>query len=530
MRGLLIWFNMSERLLLKRHGALWPAIAIWAVFVALLVALDGIWSLGNLALLLVLCSTLSSLWLSASVSVVVSAAAVGWFNWFAVPPRFTFHVELRQDFLLLVTVLCTSSVISVLMARLRSHARAQQLAAEQARQHQTLATQLQQAVYVPEQVRLAQALLSSWTGCSVSVLLQRPGHEDVWFWPEGQAKSSLPLEPLLLACTHEQSAIGPGTGRYDNLPAVVVPLRAGVRIMGAMALVTGPKTGDKSAVSLAAMQSLARVLADEIERLHSRQQAQQAHEHLQTQQLRNTLLAAISHDYRTPLATITGAASFMAQQAAQTQDPRIGQQAQTILAEAEHLHRMTTHTLQLARLDTMDAPLQCSWESVEELWGVVVASTRRRYPDRTLQSLVPSGLPLLWCEPILLVQLFENLVDNAIHHSPADTPVRLQAQQVDGTIEMKVMDRGAGIPVDWHERVFDPFCRMPPSARSDPNQDAMARRGMGLGLALCRAIARAHQAHIWIEAREGGGTAVRLRMPIRSQPLAEPEVTQEPAL
>ena len=94
---------------------------------------------------------------------------------------------------------------------------------------------------------------------------------------------------------------------------------------------------------------------------------------------------------------------------------------------------------------------------------------------------------------------------------------------------MAVMDRGIGIPAEWHERVFDPFFRMPTTDRPDPKQDAMARRGMGLGLALCRAIARAHQARIWIEAREGGGTVVRRRVPVQRQPQAGPEVTEEPA-
>ena len=518
---------MAHTLFVKRMLASWTAMAIWAIFAGLMVLLDGVWSLGNLALLLVLCSTLASFWLSAVASVVVSATAVAWFNWFAVPPRFTFHVELHQDLLLLVTLLCTSSVISVLMARLRNHARAQVLLAEQARRQQMLATRLQQALSVPEQVRVAQGLLSDWTGCAVALLL-RSEQGDAGFGPPGQGEPMATLKPLLQACIQEQSAIGPGTGRYEDLPALVLPLRAGVRVIGALALTPGTDAVPEPPESLAALQTLARLLADEIERLQSRQQAQRAHEHLQTQQLRNTLLAAISHDYRTPLATITGAASFMAQQAEQGHDPRMAQQAQTILAEAGHLHRMTTHTLQLARLDALDAPLQCSWESVEELWGVVLASARRRYPERTFQADVPPGLPLLWCEPILLVQLFENLVDNAVHHSPADAPVRLQARATHQAIEMDVMDRGVGIPAQWHDKVFEPFCRMPSAQRPDPNQDAVARRGMGLGLALCRAIAKAHQARIWIEAREGGGTVVRLRMPMRSQPTSAAEAMQEP--
>ncbi len=506
----------------------WPAVAVWVFFAVLMGALGGDWSLGNLALLLVLCSTLASFWLSASVSVAVSAVAVAGFNWYAVPPRFTFHVDLHQDLLLLLTLLCTSSVISVLTARLRSHAMVQALAAEQARQQQTWVTQLQQASGVPAQMGVAQRLLSDWTGCSVSVLLVGSSQEgNVCFGPDGQTGSLSTLEPMLVACMQEQSAIGPGTGRYDHLPVRVLPLRAGVRVIGALALVPEPTRVRDDQPSLAALQSLTRLLADEIERQQSRQQAQQAQDHLQAQQLRNTLLAAISHDYRTPLATMTGAASFIGAQAAQLQDPRIAQHAQTILDEAGHLHRITSNTLQLARLDALDAPLQCSWESVEELVGVVLAAGRRRYPDRVLQTEVPAGLPLLWCEPIMLVQLLENLVDNAIHYSPQQAGVTLQARAQVGVIELAVMDRGAGIPAPWREKVFDPFCRMQGSGRPDPGQDATARRGMGLGLALCRAIARAHQARLWIEPREGGGTVVRLHMPIRLQPTDQPQELAE---
>ena len=514
---------MLEPLLLKSRFAFWPATVIWGVFAALMVLLDGVWNLGNLALLLVLCSTLASFWLSAGVSVVVSAVAVAWFNWFAVPPRFTFHVALHQDVLLLLTLLCTSSVISVLMARLRQHAHAQKLEAEQARQHQVLATQLQQAASVAEQVRLAQGLLSDWTGSSVGLLLQQAGQRDAWFWSPDWPQSPDSLQPLLAACVSEQSAIGPGTGRYESLPVRVLPLRAGVRVIGALALTPWPPERQGLCHTLAWQQSLTRLLADEMERLQSRQQAQQAQAHLQAQQLRNTLLAAISHDYRTPLATITSAASSMAQQAARGHDGQVAQHTQTILAEAEHLHHMTTNTLQLARLDAMAAPLQCGWESLEELWGAVLASARRRYPDRVLQAHVPSGLPLLWCEPILLVQLFDNLVDNAVRYSPAHAPVQLQAQRLDGQIVMDVLDQGVGIPAEWRDKVFDPFCRMPGTPRLDPNQDAMARRGMGLGLALCQAVAKAHQARLWIEAREGGGTLVRLSLPLRSQPAVQAE-------
>ena len=249
-------------------------------------------------------------------------------------------------------------------------------------------------------------------------------------------------------------------------------------------------------------------------------QARQDQDRLQAQQLRNTLLAAISHDYRTPLATITSAASSLLNS---PQNAPVQTAARTILEETEHLHRMTSNTLQMARLDTLDAPLQTSWESVEELCGAALGGARRRHPKRTLEARVPANLPLLGCDPVLVVQLLDNLIENALRYSPADQSVALHARQHQGAVQFEVLDHGIGIPQAWREKVFDPFRRVLPDTRGDTGFADTTRRGMGLGLALCQAIARAHHAQLWIEDREGGGTRVCLRFAAQAQPAPLPE-------
>lgn len=489
--------------------ASWPAALIWLAFAGAIFVLDGFWPLGHLALLLVLGNTLASFWLTTTASVLSSALAVTMFNWFLVPPRYTFHVQLDQDLLLLSTLLGTSTLISVLTSRLRQHAQSQAEHARQAERLQQLALQLQHAASVDAQRQIACERLQDWLGMPVTL------------WLAGETPPPQhPLHRAWQASQQEPSAIGPGTSRHEELAVRVLPLRAGVLRIGTLAL--GPATPEHGwdGWPVDRLQTFARLLADEVHRLQSGLQARQAQERLQAQQLRNTLLAAISHDYRTPLATITGAASGLLNA---TPDARAQTATRTILEETEHLHRMTSNTLQMARLDTLDAPLQASWESVEELCGVVLAGARRRHPARRIEAKVPAGLPLLWCDPVLVVQLLDNLVENALRYSPQVQSITLCARLHEGAVQLQVQDRGIGIPAAWREKVFDPFRRVLPEARGDSGFADTQRRGMGLGLALCQAIARVHQARLWIEDRPGGGTVVCLQFAAQAQPHAAPE-------
>jgi len=186
-------------------------------------------------------------------------------------------------------------------------------------------------------------------------------------------------------------------------------------------------------------------------------QARMAQEHVQNQQLRNTLLTSISHDYRTPLTTVMSSASAIAEQAGRMPTERIGQLAEVILDEAQQLRRMTNNTLQLARLDsnTMDIPL--NWESVEEIVGTVGARARRTHPQRRIEVRLAENLPLLRCDAVLINQLLDNLIENSLRHSAVDKPILIQAQQHGTALSITVEDQGCGIADAWKERVFDIF-------------------------------------------------------------------------
>jgi two-component system sensor histidine kinase KdpD len=177
---------------------------------------------------------------------------------------------------------------------------------------------------------------------------------------------------------------------------------------------------------------------------------------------------------------------------------------------------MTTNLLQLGRLETPGVQIQWAPEAPEELVGVVLRACRRRHPLRVILSVVPSNLPLVRCDPVLVVQLLDNLLENALKHGDPSQPAELQVQALPQHICFSVLNRGPDIPNEVKAHLFEPFQRMsqhkPVLADWDPSSP-MQRTGMGLGLAVCKAIAKAHHAKLSMQDRVGGGVQVDLALP-----------------
>jgi two-component system, OmpR family, sensor histidine kinase KdpD len=497
----------------------WPAAAIWLSAWTLLWRLDGVLNLGNLALLLVLASAMAGVWLSALVSVGCSALSVLMFNWFFVEPRLTFSVHLHQDMLLLVTMMAVSSVVSYLMARLRMAAALESQHADASEQLRSLGETLREVRDLHAQGEVLQSLLIQNTRCDVSVLLlQDVASEQAT--AEGHWVGEPQVQDVqgLWACVQQMGAMGPGTGRHENQSTVFLPLRGHVRALGAVAL-RGAGLRSLTALQRDMLQQACDVLGLELERAQTLRLAQKAKDDAQSQSLRNTLLTSISHDYRTPLANLMGAASVIQAQAPRLSTDKVAGLAQTILDEAQHLNRMTTNTLQLARLDSAPLQIKKDWESLQEILGSVMAKARQRHPQRQIVVAVPDRLPLIQCDAILLVQLFDNLMENAIKYSPSHTPIEIQVLATAQALEVRMIDQGTGIVDAWKDKVFQAFERVHADiAQPDSTDDTSLRRGMGVGLAVCKAIAKVHGATIWVEDHQPQGAVMCLSLPVAPQP------------
>lgn len=488
------------------HRVFFGPLAVWSLTMALICVLQNAWNLGSLSLLLVLASAFSALWLDTLGSLLTSVVAVLAFNWYLVPPRYTFQVEKYQDLVLLLVLLVTSSLISQIMGRLRRNARTEQQRADLAAQLQQWVSTLSKSDDRDEQIRSASQLLTQWLGAPARFHLQTqaPDPADAVIhraWSLGMSATG---------------SIGPGSGRFEDLNHWAIPLRTPQRLWGCWLIGPLPETtGPWVSGQLAHVETLVREMGREFDRLQSQADQRLAQERLQVQQTRNTLLASISHDYRTPLATIMSAAHALTQ--AEASAGVVQERAHIILEEAEHLSRMTTNLLQLGRLQTPGVQIGLAPEAPEELVGVAMRACRRRHPGRDIRAQVPAHLPLVQCDPVLVVQLLDNLLENALKHGDPSHPAELQVMAHAHHIVFAVLNRGDTIPDALKDRLFEAFQRSPqpmtPRAEAEP-MVRFERSGMGLGLAVCKAIADAHQASLGMQDRPGGGVQVLFELPI----------------
>ena len=505
---------LRQRLSAQQFEAKWPAAVIWAFVWGLLWCLDGTLNLGNLALLLVLASALAGLWFSATFSIISSALSVLMFNWFFVEPRLTFSVNFHQDLLLLITMMGVSSVVSYLMVRLRIAANLESQYAYESEQLLVLGEELRELNHVSKQGALLHQFFEQYSlGHVILRVIEGNDKDDLLLGsPDAQDEQGL------LACAEQFGAMGPGTGRYENQATLFLPLRGRGRALGAVAFkdihLKKPTQFNKDF-----LQQVCDLFGLEIERNQTLRLAQWAQTEAKSHALRNTLLTAISHDYRTPLANLMGAASVIHDQTAKLTPEKISDLAQTVLEEAQHLNRMTTNTLQLARLDASPLTVQRDWESVQEILGAVLSNARKRFQTRRILVDVSSNLPLIRCDAILLVQLFDNLIENAAKYSPEETAIEITAAVMNNELVVRVMDEGPGISNAWKEKVFQVFERVhDEAAQADASDDKQLRRGMGVGLAVCMAIAKVHDARLWVEDRLPHGAVMCLSMPVGLQP------------
>lgn len=453
-------------------------------------------------MLYVLVVVVASYTLPKAASLVTAVAAVILLNFFFVPPRYTFQVEAQENLTALFALLAVALVISHLGTALRRETEMAHLNERRARELQELATELANCSNSLEvRIQAQRCLGRAFRGPCVVAVCTPEGELSL---PVGGAPS---LRDGMLACIREAATLGPGTGRWPGLNAWYLPLQSQGHIGGA-ACVNNVSAADHSGREHA--QAICALAGQALWRLTLAASVHSAEELSRWHKVQNTFLAAISHDFRTPLASVMGAASSL-----QTQRDKLPLADQerlitTILSESQHLAALTENTLQLVRLDNA-GELNLDWQSIEEIVGAVLARVRARDVTRRIRSSVPASLPLIKADPVLLTQLLENLLDNALKYS-TDT-IELAVSQADHVIEVAVHDRGNGIAIGEEFAIFEPYRR----------SDRSGQRGAGLGLAVCRAIARSHLGELIMTPRKGGGTSFIVRLPVEvAQPTSAP--------
>jgi two-component system sensor histidine kinase KdpD len=304
----------------------------------------------------------------------------------------------------------------------------------------------------------------------------------------------------------------------DTLPAAKVrylPLKTSRGVVGVLGVQPHETTKHLTPEQRRLMEAFANQAALAIERARLADEAQQARLQIETEQLRNSLLSSVSHDLRTPLAAITGAASSLMEEEDALEPPTRREMAQTIYEEAERLNRLLRNLLDMTRLESGALRVNKELQPLEEVIGAALSRLEAPLADRAVNIQLPAELPFVPIDSVLIEQVLINLLENAIKYTPAGSPIDLSASQDGAMVVIEVADRGPGLPPGDEQRIFEKFYR----ARDPASRNGS---GVGLGLTISRGMVEAHGGRIWAENRPGGGAAFRFTLPIETTPRPEP--------
>jgi two-component system sensor histidine kinase KdpD len=432
------------------------------------------------------------------------------FDFCFVPPRYTFAVSSPSYLITFAVMFAVAFVISRLTLKVRDQANAARQRERRTAALYSLSRKLVHERGIEQLSAIAIKHISDVLSSHVVVLVpdERGNLTIPVTGPGTFALDQKELSVAQWAFDHRQRA-GIGTDTLSGVKALYLPLAAASRTVGVLGVLPAPSYGFFDQEQVHVIDSFANQIAMAIERAALAEEAQQALLKAETETLRNTLLSSVSHDLRTPLAAITGAATTLLQKDVTFDASQQQELVQTIYEEADHLNQIIRNVLGMTRLEAGAITIKKEWQPLEEIVGAVLNRVAERLKDRPVKTHLPADLPLVSFDPLLIEQVLMNLMDNAIKYTPQGTPIELRASANDGNILVELGDRGPGIPRGEEEKIFEKFVR-----------GSVAGGGIGLGLTICRAIVTAHGGRIWGENRPGGGAVFRFTLPLGEHPPA----------
>jgi len=428
-----------------------------------------------------------------------SVLSIAAFDFCFVPPFYTFAVHDTTYVLTFAMMLAITIIMSRLTGRIREQADASRAREQRTASAFALSRELAAAREPPEIVAAATRHIEDAFAGRVTFLLAEPG-------------GGLPEEDGVASWTfdHGQMA-GLGTSTLPASPALYLPLQAAEAVLGVVRVVPRDPRDVADPEGRQQLESFVRQAAVALERAALAERNQASRMEVEAERLRTSLLSSLSHDLRTPLGSIEGAASSLLETGPMISPETRRELAETILDESRRMTRLVANLLDMIRVESGSLAVQKQWVPLEEVIGVALIRLDARLSDHPVTTSLPPDLPLVSGDDILLEQVFINLLENAAKYTPAGSPIEIAATRRDGEVMVSVADRGPGIPSGDEMRIFDKFYR---ASQGD------TVGGVGLGLTICRGIIQAHGGRIWAEHRAGGGAVLRFTLPQDGPPPA----------
>jgi two-component system sensor histidine kinase KdpD len=464
--------------------------------------------LANIAMLFLLVVLLVAVRLGRGPSVTATCVSVACFDFFFVPPRFTFAIS---DFQYLVTfgvMLAVGLITGHLTAGLRFQAYVAARRESRTRALYEFARALS-GVLQTEQIQEAtrDAIGHAFGARTVLLLPDAEGRIVPAGEVDGAPAAVLDTGIAQWAFDHGASA-GMGTDTLPGSPVFYMPLVAPMRTRGVLAIEATEPHWLLAPEQRQQLDTFAALAAIALERVHYIEVAQEALVKIESERLRNSLLAALSHDLRTPLTSLMAQAESLARSAPPLA-PAQHAMADALREEMVRMSMLVTNLLDMARIESGDVRLNLQWQPVEEVIGSALSASRAALAGHTVETHVPADLPLVQYDAVLIERVLCNLLENAGKYTPPGSTVAISAERRGQWLEVAVADDGPGLPPGQEEAVFEKFTR---------GERESAKPGVGLGLAICRAIVGAHGGTIHALDRPEGGAAFVFRLPLGTPP------------
>ena len=459
-------------------------------------------------------------------ALLASLLSIAAFDFLFVPPYYTFDVHDGAYLLTFAVMLAVALTMTRLTGQILEHAAEAEARARRASAVAALNAELMDAERPADVLAALERHVARAAGAEVCTLTpeQLDGDPAHWVPAARELLASAPERVVARRAREDGRTAGLGTSRSADADVLVVPLGTPARRVGVIAV--RPPDRAPTQAEIATVEALAEQAALAHERTLLAEQGSRARAEAEAERLRSSLLSSLSHDFRTPLATIEGAASGLLEEDGALPPEGRRELAAGILEESRRMTRLVANLLNMVRVETGALAVQKSWQPLEEVVGVALLRLEEQLARHPVEVDLPPTLPLVPVDELLLEQVLINLLENAARHTPPGTAIAVRAWETEGAVCVEVADRGPGVPPGAEEMVFRKFYR---GARPGTGNGSDTPAGSGLGLTIAQGIVCAHAGRMWVEARPGGGAAFRFTLPLSGPAVPAPPAEPEPS-
>jgi two-component system sensor histidine kinase KdpD len=498
--------DLTESRCLKLLRYLLAAVACGAVTFACL-PLAGRFDRSNIVAVFILAVVLVALLLGRGPSALAAVLSVGAFDFFFIPPRFSFEVFDVQYLLTFLIMLTVGLITGQLTAGLRVKARLAAQREERAGSLYEISRDLSAAMQVEQVVHISARAIERTFRASAAFMLPDKSNRLAMAAAPGDAVLAVETGIAQWAFDQGQPA-GFATDALPHGDVLYIPLGAPYLARGVLAVKAHNRRLLRIPEQRQLLDTFAALVAIALERVHYVGVAQEALLKMESERLRNSLLAAVSHDLRTPLTVLQGLAELLAMNHPPLAAAQL-EAAELMQEEARRMTALVNNLLDMARIERGEVRLHLEWQPLEEVAGVALNATEQILKKHQVHVSVANDLPLVEIDAALITRVLVNLLENASKYTPAGSDVTLSAEVIGDQLSVSVFDNGPGLPAGKEEEVFQKFNR---------GHRESSTRGVGLGLTICRAIVESHRGSICASNRPGGGAVFTFTLPLGSPP------------